>query len=165
MRILTILFLSILPFLSFSQRASKSEISWISLENAKLEAKKNNKKILVYFYKKDCPYCDKMQKETLSDRSVVNIINNNFLAVKIDSRTKDTIYYENKAYSNQQPVEHGYTFRHDFYAEIATFTQNNTSQSTTPTIALFNSNFKKITIFAGNHPKPYLLRKINKFIK
>jgi len=70
-------------------------------------AKEKNKPILVYFYKKNCQYCDKMKRETLSDVSVINIINNNFIPVKIDSRTKDTIYYNNKAYGNQQPESSG----------------------------------------------------------
>jgi thioredoxin-related protein len=165
MRIIVILFLSVLPFSSFSQRATQAQISWVSLKKAKVLAKEINKPILVYFYKKDCQYCDKMKRETLSDVSVINIINNNFVPVKIDSRTKDTIHYNNKAYGNQQPESSGrYDWRHDFYAEVAAFDRNGTSQSTTPTIALFNPNFEKITIFPGNHPKQLLLRKINKFI-
>jgi thioredoxin-related protein len=160
-----LIFFLLCPILVFSQGEVKTQIDWIPLEKAKVLAKKHNQKILIFFYKEHCPYCDKMEKETLSNLTVINIINSNFFPVKIDSRTKDTIYYNNTAYSNQQPVDHGYTFRHDFYAEIATFTHKNTSQTTTPTIALFNNNFEKITIFAGNHPKELLLRKLKKFIK
>jgi thioredoxin-related protein len=51
-------------FFCFSQGATKTEINWIKLEKAKQYAKKYNKEILIFFYKKDCEYCDKMKKET-----------------------------------------------------------------------------------------------------
>jgi hypothetical protein len=39
MRIIVILFLSVLPLLSFSQRATQTQISWVSLKKAKVLAK------------------------------------------------------------------------------------------------------------------------------
>ena len=94
------------------------------------------------------------KKETLTNSNVINTINKNFFPVKINSRTKDTIYYKGKAYSNQHPIKDGYTWRHDFYAEVA----SNGSQVTTPSIVLFNSKFEKIAMFPGNKPKELLLR-------
>ena len=164
MKKIVILLFAISPLFLFSQGAVKTEISWIPLEKAKVLAKKHNQKILIFFYKENCPYCEKMKEETLSDINVINIINKNFFPVKIDSRTKDTILYNNKAYSNQQPIKDGYTWRHDFYAEVASFTRNNTSQITTPTIVLFNNTFDKITSFPGNQPKELLLRRLKKHI-
>lgn len=159
-KIIIVLF-AIIPFLSFSQGALKNEIAWVPLEEAKQLARKYNKKILVFFYKENCPYCEKMKTQTLSNTSVINIINKNFFAVKIDSRTKDIIYYNNKAYSNQQPVKDGYSWRHDFYAEVA----SDGSKITTPSIVLFNKNFEKTTLFAGNKPKEHLLRLLKPHIK
>ena len=164
MKQIIILLLIINPLLTYSQGATKTEINWITLEKAKQYAKKYNKEILIFFYKKDCEYCDKMKKEALSDMQVINLINNNFLPVKINSRTKDTIYYKGTKYSNQQPVEHGYTFRHDFYAEVSSFTRDNTEQSTTPTIVLFNNQFKKLKNLPGLQPKQLLLRNLRPYI-
>ena len=166
MKKLVFFLLIILPLFVFSQGTVKNKIAWLSLEKAQVLAKKNNQKILIFFYKKDCEYCEKMKKETLSDLTVINIINNNFFPVKIDSRTKDTIMYNGKAYGNQQPASSGrHDWRHDFYAEVAAFTRNGSSQITTPAIVLFNSNFEKITNMPGNHPKEFLLRKLQKYIK
>ena len=92
-------------------------------------------------------------------------INNNFFAVKIDSRTKDTINYNGIKYSNQQPISDGSTWRHDFYAEVATFNRQGEDMVTTPTIALFNNKFEKITIFPGKQPKELLLRNIKRYLK
>ena len=165
MKNIVLTILAVAPFFISAQTNSKNEINWVSLEDAKVSAKKYNEKILIFFYKKNCPFCDQMKKETLSDPTVVDIINRNFFSVNIDSRTKDTIYYNNIAYSNQQPIEHGYTWRHDFYAEVASVTRNNTTHITTPTIAVFNENFKKITILPGNNPKQLLLRRLKEYIK
>ena len=164
MKQIIILLLIINPLLTYSQGATKTEINWITLEKAKQYAKKYNKEILIFFYKKDCEYCDKMKKEVLSDMQVINLINNNFLPVKIDSRTKDTIIYNGVAYGNQQPESSGRDdWRHDFYAEVTSFTKNNTEQSTTPTIVLFNNKFEKIKNLPGLQSKQLLLRNLKPY--
>ena len=153
------------PFFCFSQSEMKTQIDWIPLQKAKEYANKYNKEILIFFFKKDCEYCEKMKTEALSDIQVINLINNNFLPVKIDSRTKDTIIYNGKAYGNQQPESSGrHDWRHDFYAEVASFTRNNTEQSTTPAIVLFNNKFEKIKNFPGLQPKQLLLRNLKPYI-
>ena len=121
--------------------------------------------IFVYFYKKDCPYCEEMKRETFSDQTVIDLINHNFFPVKIDSRTKDTILYNGIKYSNQQPISHGSTFRHDFYHEVARFNRNGEDLTTTPTVVLFNSKFEKIKVLPGKQAKPLLLRNIKAYIK
>ncbi len=165
MKRLVILLLAITPFTAFSQGALKNKIDWIPLEKAKKYAKKYDKNILVFFYKKNCQYCEEMKSETLSDQTVIDFINHNFFPVKIDSRTKDTILYNRIKYSNQQPISHGSTFRHDFYHEVARFNRNGEDLTTTPTVVLFNSKFEKINVLPGKQAKPLLLRNIKAYIK
>ena len=157
----TLLFL--LPLIAFTQGLQKNTIDWLSLDKAIEYSEKYNKQILIYFYKKNCEFCDKMTNQTLNQIEVVTLINNNFFPVKINSRTKDTIYYKSKAYGNQQPIEHGSTWRHDFYFEVASFTRNEKPQSTTPTIVLFNNQFEKIKSFPGYQPKQQLVRGLSKY--
>ena len=159
-----IFFFLLIPFLSISQISN--EINWLPLDKAKEYAAKSNKNILIYFYKKDCSYCLEMSKNTLSDKEIISLVNNNFFAVKIDSRTKDTIYYKGKAYGNQQPASSGRNdWRHDFYAEVASFNHNGTKQSTTPTIVVFNHKFEKLKTFPGKQAKSLLLRRLLKYAK
>ena len=68
-----------------------------------------------------------------------------------------------KKYSNQQPLSDGEWWRHDFYFEVSKFQQNGKDQITTPTIVIFDQNFKKINcgpygVLAGKHSKQRLLR-------
>ena len=159
-----IFFFLLIPFLSISQISN--DINWLPLDKAKEYAAKSNKNILIYFYKKDCSYCSEMSKNTLSDKEIISLVNNNFFAVKIDSRTKDTIYYKGKAYGNQQPASSGRNdWRHDFYAEVASFNHNGTKQSTTPTIVVFNHKFEKLKTFPGKQAKSLLLRRLSKYAK
>lgn len=159
------LLIFIIPLVSFSQGNMQKGINWIELEDAKKYAKKYDKNILIYFYKNNCPYCEEMTKKTLIDPVIINLINKNFFAVKINARTKNIISYNGKDYGNQQPIADGSNWRHDFYFEVARFQYKGEAKLTTPTIVLFNPNFEKITVFGGKHPKQLLERKLKPYIK
>lgn len=163
-KIIAILIL-IIPLTSFSQGSTQKGINWISLDEAKNYAKKYNKNILIYFYKKDCPYCEEMTKKTLTDQKIINLVNKNFFAVKIDSRTKKIISYNGKEYSNQQPIADGSSWRHDFYFEVAKFQHSGENKLTTPTITLFDNNFNKIISYPGKQPTQLFERRLKTHIK
>jgi thioredoxin-related protein len=63
---------------------SSISIDWKAYESALSRAKIEEKAIYIYFYKVQCPYCRKMERETLTDSRVVHILMENFLSVKID---------------------------------------------------------------------------------
>ena len=153
--------LFIFPLFIFCQGQEKNKIDWISLDKAEEYAKKYDKSVLIFFHKKNCEYCEKMKKETLNNKEVINIINNNFLPVKINGYTKDTIIYNGVTYGNQQPAEHGYGWRHDFFFEL--IKENKTI--TAPTIVIMDKNHQKITQFTGHQPRQLLIRNLKKIVK
>ena len=66
MKKIIILLFVISPLFVFSQGGTdKSEINWLSLEEAKKFAKKYDKTIFIYFYKENCPYCEEMKKKNI----------------------------------------------------------------------------------------------------
>ena len=148
-------------FNSFSQGSQQNKINWISLETTQEYSKKFNQNILLFFYKPNCEYCDKMKKETISDPEVVNLINSNFLPVKINGYTKDTIIFNEKIFGNQQPVNDGNNWRHDFYFEYA----RHKNGVITPTFVVFNPKLEKVIQFTGYQPKIQFLRGIKQFTK
>ena len=151
----------IVSFTSFSQGSKQNKVNWISLERAQEYSKKYDQNILLFFYKPNCEYCDKMKKETISDPEVVNLINANFLPVKINGYTKDTIVFNDKIFGNQQPVKDGSNWRHDFYFEYARYKDG----VITPTFVVINPKLEKITQFTGYQPKIQFLRGIKRFTK
>ena len=161
MKKLLLCYFIIFPFVVFSQGNIQNKINWISLQKAEKFASKYNQDILIFFYKPNCEYCDKMKKETISDPEVIKLINNNFLPVKLNGYTKDTIVFDGKIYGNQQPVKDGYSWRHDFYFEYGRYNDGIIN----PTFVLFNSKLEKITQLTGYQPKSQFLRGIKRFTK
>ena len=79
----------------FSQRAKNQEpvkINWLSIEKAQEYATKYDKKILIYFYRENCDYCETMKKQTLKDPEVIQFINHNFYPVSLDGRAKILLF-------------------------------------------------------------------------
>jgi len=58
---------------------------------AQKKAIKENKPILVFLERVSppCRWCEKMKRTTLKDKNIQNIINKNFIAVKITREKKD----------------------------------------------------------------------------
>jgi thioredoxin-related protein len=162
MRKVLFLFLLIIPIFSFSQgKTNNKEINWMSLEKAEEYASKYNQNILIFFYKPECDFCEKMKKETLSDPEIINLINTKFYPVKINGYTKDIIEFNGVIYKNEQPAEKGHFWRHDFYFEFGRYKDG----IITPTISIVNGKHEKVTQFTGFQPKAQLIRSIKQILK
>ncbi len=61
------------------------EVKWHGFDEGVVLGKMKGKKIFVYFWAQWCPFCKKMDKETLKKPSVVSYLNNNFISIKVDS--------------------------------------------------------------------------------
>ncbi len=87
----------------FAQEKSVSKspdvIHWMSFEDALKQSATTPKKIFMDVYTEWCGWCKKMDASTFKDPVIVNYINNNFYAVKLDAETKDTITYKSKKYT------------------------------------------------------------------
>ena len=65
--------------------ASKEKIKWMSYEEGIKQAKQARKKVFISFYADWCTFCEKMEKETFSKKDVVNFVNENFVAIHVNS--------------------------------------------------------------------------------
>jgi len=61
------------------------KIIWTSYEKGKPMAKKLGKKIFLYFHANWCTYCKKMELTTLKDKGVIKYINDNYIAITVNS--------------------------------------------------------------------------------
>ncbi|WP_297890354.1 DUF255 domain-containing protein, partial [Sulfurihydrogenibium sp.] len=75
---------------------SGNEIKWYSFEEGLKKAKKENKLILLDISAKWCHYCNLMETTTYSDKEIIKIVNNNYVAIKVDADLRKDL---NKKYN------------------------------------------------------------------
>lgn len=79
----------------------KKEIKWHSFDEVAQLAAKEPKMILVSVYTDWCGWCKKMDKETFTDRQVIDYINSSFYAVKMNAEdTGKKFEFRGREYSD-----------------------------------------------------------------
>jgi thioredoxin-related protein len=66
----------------------KDGITWVKYDEGLKLAAKTEKMIFIDFYTNWCKFCHKMEKETFSNKEVVDYFNANFIGVKINGDSK-----------------------------------------------------------------------------
>ena len=152
----------LLSISAFSQGETKTEIQWLNIEKAEELAKKYDSDMLVFFFRNGCPECKQMKVETLQNPEIIKLINENFFPVTLNARTKDTIIYNGKKYTNQQPKEDGETWRHDLYHELVAGGKH---QYVYPYIVVINGEHQNVKYLPGFYPAIRLKRDLLQLIK
>ncbi len=65
-----------------------TEISWLNYEDGLVLAQELDMHVLIDFSTAWCGYCKKMDRETFKDTRVINFINDNFVAIKVDGDSR-----------------------------------------------------------------------------
>jgi thioredoxin-related protein len=92
--LLHILILLFLPTAMLAQAPDSLTVNWHTWGEAMSLRENAMRKLYVFVYKDDCPHSAKMMTTTFTDSSVVNQLNNDYYAVKLNVETKDTILYQ-----------------------------------------------------------------------
>ena len=94
-----LLLLSGFPNPSWGQKSNKpAPIKWLTLEKAAALSRKEPRKIVVDVYTDWCGWCKKMDKSTFTDPAVVDYVNKNFYAVKLNAESRKPITINGKTY-------------------------------------------------------------------
>jgi len=64
--------------------ADTAGINWVSYDKGMVMGKSQQKKVFINFYATWCSFCKMMDTKTFADAAVVDYLNNNFIAVKVD---------------------------------------------------------------------------------
>jgi len=66
-------------------------VNWLKYDDGLKLAKKENKKIMVFFYTNWCGYCRRMDRYTYKDDEVKKILAENFISVRVNGESKDKV--------------------------------------------------------------------------
>ena len=157
-----LLILLCLPMIGFGQSISKyTDIKWLALNEAEALSAKQNKDILLFFYRENCDYCEKMKSQTFSDSAVIKLINDNFFPVMINGKSKDPIIYNKKKFINDKPNPEDEPYFHNLFKELVELKDGNYYW---PTIVMLNGEHKKIIQGSGFWSKEQTLRNLKQIL-
>jgi thioredoxin-related protein len=139
------LFLSIsaIALLSFKPvtKRSAQAINWMSFDMAVKLNKEHPKKIFIDVYTQWCGWCKRMDQTTYLDKDVIDYINKNFYAVRLDAETRDTFHFNNHIFVNSKPEEKGSV------NELAYSLMD--GKMMYPTTIYLDENFNRISVAPG----------------
>ncbi len=161
-----LLLLLCVPLIGLTQITSfplstNNSINWLELAEAEILSEQSNKNMLLFFYRENCEYCEKMKSKTFTDSSVIKLINDNFFPVMINGKSKDPIIYNKEEYRNDKPNSEDEPYFHNLFKELVEMKNDNYYW---PTIVIVNGRKKKIIQGSGFWPKEQTLRNLKSII-
>ena len=151
-----------LPIFGFGEVIVKyTSINWLPINEAEALSAKYNKDILIFFYRENCDYCEKMKNQTFSDSAVIKLINENFFSVMINGKSKYPIIYNKKKFTNEKPNPEEESNFHNLFKELVDLKNGNYYW---PTIVMINRDHKKIIQGSGFWSKEQTLRNLNQLL-
>ena len=95
-----VLGLGMMSFVYLTLNVEKEQqINWMSLEEAVQANKKAKKKLFIDVYTDWCKWCKVMDQQTFTDPTVIQFMNKNFYAVKLNAEQKEAIEFKGKTYN------------------------------------------------------------------
>ena len=85
--IILVVFTSMILIGFIQSFAMANQINWQTYEQGIEIAKKQNKKIFLYFHADWCKYCVKMGETTFVDVNIVDLLNSRFIPIKSTQMT------------------------------------------------------------------------------
>lgn len=124
----------------------KTKIKWVELSDVQELMAKKPKKVLMLFYRQNCPYCKEMKETTLQDPEVVKLVNDNFYAVMVDGKTKEALTFMGETYLNDHPNLEDKPWIHNLYRK---YVEPYNGGYYWPSTVIFDKNLNKEKSFPG----------------
>jgi thioredoxin-related protein len=82
--------------------AETSGIKWYDYTEGMDQSKITGKPVMIVFYTTWCKYCQKLDQTTLSDPAVVQLVNSNFIAIKVNAEGEKKVKRRGKEMSEKE---------------------------------------------------------------
>lgn len=76
------------------------EINWMTMDEALAAQKKNPKKIFVDFYTVWCGPCKMLDRNTFTNKDVIDYLNKHYYAVKFNAEGNEVVNYNGQRFTN-----------------------------------------------------------------
>ncbi|MBS1585203.1 MAG: DUF255 domain-containing protein [Bacteroidetes bacterium] len=125
------------------KNANDGKIHWMNLDEVQAAMKTEPRKVLIDVYTGWCGWCKRMDATTYESPDVINYINKNFYAVKLDAERKDSLRFVGKMYG-YSPDQKANTVAIDLLH----------GQMSYPSTVFMEKGFQMITNVPGYHNVP-----------
>ncbi|HEX9859636.1 MAG TPA: thioredoxin fold domain-containing protein [Nitrospirota bacterium] len=71
--------------------AQQEGIAWMGYTEGMAKAKETGKPVMVDFFTTWCQVCKVLDAQTFTDKELIELVNKNFIAVKVDAESSDTV--------------------------------------------------------------------------
>ena len=73
------------------RKDAAGQVNWLTYDVGLKMAQEDNKHVFNYFTAPWCGYCRKMEREVFTDPRVIEMLNNDFIAVRIDGESRNEL--------------------------------------------------------------------------
>ncbi|TRX47267.1 DUF255 domain-containing protein [Fulvivirga sp. M361] len=80
----------------------KDAVRWLSFDQLDDSLAIQPKKVFIDFYTEWCTYCRKMDKVVFTKSEVIDLLNKEYYAVRMDAERTDTVYFDGQPFVNAQ---------------------------------------------------------------
>ena len=137
-------------FVFSAETIHSQEIKWMTMNEAIAAQKKEPKKIFMDVFTSWCGPCKMLDKNTFSDKNVIEYVNKNFYAVKFNAEGTDEVDYQDFVYTNPNydPNRKGRNSQHLFAHALKI--------NAYPSVVFFKENGDVIQAIPGYRTPPQL---------
>ena len=127
---------------------NRAKINWMTMEEAERKVMEEPRKIFVDVYTDWCGWCKRMEANTFSHPYIIEYINENFYAVKLNAEQEEPITFRGVEYVNENPGERRSS--HNFARALLQ------GRMSYPSVAFFDEELNLITAIPGyREPKDF----------
>lgn len=112
-------------------------VDWLTFEQLEDSLAQTPKKIFIDFYTDWCRYCRKMDKAVFTQSKVIQLLNEDYYAIRFDAETEEAVIFSGRTFINNQ-IGKTRTPLH----QIAQLLALQKGQFTAPTLVILDADFR-----------------------